>query len=170
MNTDRDWRHRAACRSVDPERFFPSADSGPLAEQQESAAKRICAPCPVRDACLDFALRALPHGIAGGLTADERRALRAAERTPYLDSAGRLIGAGRDETAAVGRSQVAAGRRPRVVQHEFGVSIRTVQRWAAQARTEARRAEGSRGGNRAPLQNSHTSTQAGTRAEGPESR
>ncbi len=170
MSADQDWRTRAACRSVDPERFVPSADSGHLAEQQEAAAKRICAPCPVRDACLDFALRALPHGIAGGLTADERRALRAAERMPYLDSAGRLIGATRDETAAVGRAQVAAGRRPRVVQHEFGVSSRTVQRWAAEARTDATTREGSRGGNRAPLQNSHTSTRTGTRAEGTESR
>lgn len=168
MNTvhDRDWRSRAACRSVDPEWFFPAAESGPHVDELESAAKAVCGGCAVRDACLGFAFGALAHGIAGGLTAEERRALRASALRPYLDSAGRLIGATRDETAAVGRAQVAAGRRLEVVRHEFGVSSRTVQRWVAQARTR----EGSRGGHRAPLQISHTSTQAGTRTEGDERR
>jgi S-DNA-T family DNA segregation ATPase FtsK/SpoIIIE len=36
----------------------------------------VCARCPVRSECLTDALSRIPHGIAGGLTADERRALR----------------------------------------------------------------------------------------------
>jgi hypothetical protein len=162
----RDWRRHAECRTADPEAFFPAAEVGPAYDEQVAAAKAICAGCPVRPACLEFALTALAHGIAGGLTADERRALRSAG--PYVDAMGRPIGASRDETAAVGRAQVATGRRGRVVEHEFGASRRTVQRWAAQARAARQRerdaGEGSRGGNRAPLQISQQhNTQAGTR-------
>lgn len=162
----RDWRRHAECRTADPEAFFPAAEVGPAYDEQVTAAKAICGGCPVRTACLEFALTALAHGIAGGLTADERRALRSAE--PYVDAMGRPIGAGRDETAAMGRAQLAAGRRGRVVQHEFGASRRTVERWAAQARAARQRepdaGEGSRGGNRAPLQTSQQhNPQAGTR-------
>ena len=40
------------------------------------AAKSICATCPVRTPCLDFALEIRePHGIWGGLNESERRAL-----------------------------------------------------------------------------------------------
>ena len=161
----RDWRRHAECRNAEPETFFPAAEIGPAYDEQVAAAKAVCAGCPVRTPCLEFALTALAHGIAGGLTADERRALRGAG--PYVDAMGRPIGAGRDETAAVGRAQLATGRRGRVVEHEFGASRRTVQRWAAQARArqqERDAGEGSRGGNRAPLQNSQQiNTQAGTR-------
>jgi WhiB family transcriptional regulator, redox-sensing transcriptional regulator len=70
-----DWRQQAACArpGIDPEWFFP--DPG----QQGKRAKRICARCPVRDACLTSAL-AIPeaddHGVRGGLTARERLRLR----------------------------------------------------------------------------------------------
>lgn len=74
---DRDesyWRHRAACRGEDPELFFPV---GPAARAQIAEAKKICARCPVRRACLVFALATgQGHGIWGGLTEDERRRLR----------------------------------------------------------------------------------------------
>ena len=155
IRVDRDWRQDAACLSVDPELFFPALEAGaPFAEQVRQA-KTVCSRCPVIATCRAFALDTLAHGIAGGLTADERRELRASNARPYLDSAGRLIGAGRDATAEAGRAQIADGRRPGVVGHEFGVSKRTAQRWAARARTTATK-EGSHGGNRAPLEISHT--------------
>lgn len=72
-----DFRHRAACRSVDPEVFFPAAAAGAEFEAQVSVAKAVCAGCPVRQACLSWALSALPEGIAGGMTEDERRTERA---------------------------------------------------------------------------------------------
>jgi hypothetical protein len=73
----RDWRARAACRDVDPEMFFPVAEAGtPAGDVAILHAKRVCRGCPVRAECLTFALEVLPYGIAGGLTADERRALR----------------------------------------------------------------------------------------------
>jgi WhiB family redox-sensing transcriptional regulator len=76
MPTYDDWRQRAACRDQDPELFFPVSDMGPGARQTEQA-KAVCARCPVRAECLEYALdNALDHGIYGGTTESERRALR----------------------------------------------------------------------------------------------
>lgn len=70
-----DWRLSAACRDTDPELFFPVTDVGPGAQQVERA-KAVCARCPVREACLSFALESgLDHGVFGGLTERERRTL-----------------------------------------------------------------------------------------------
>jgi len=67
------WRQFAACRSADPELFFPVSASGPSLRQGEEA-KAICAGCPVRGQCLTFAtLTRQEHGIWGGLTEEERR-------------------------------------------------------------------------------------------------
>ena len=65
------WRSAAACRSADPELFFPLSESGKSLEQIAEA-KAICAGCPVRRQCLAFALRTRAHGIWGGLTELER--------------------------------------------------------------------------------------------------
>jgi Transcription factor WhiB len=70
--------------------FFPVARTGPVHDAQVAAAKAVCARCSVAAACLTEALDRIPDGIAGGLTAVERRALRrrhrravsAAERPP----------------------------------------------------------------------------------------
>jgi len=70
------WRSAAACRSADPELFFPISDSGPALEQAAKA-KAICATCRVRRECLAFALRTEQvHGIWGGTTEHERTAVR----------------------------------------------------------------------------------------------
>jgi WhiB family redox-sensing transcriptional regulator len=67
-----DWRTRAACLGMDTELWFPEGIEA-LAQQ----AKAVCARCPVRDDCLEFALAAGEvDGIWGGLDEDERRALR----------------------------------------------------------------------------------------------
>jgi hypothetical protein len=72
----RDWRSRAACLgTVEPELFFPVAETGPVHDAQVAAAEAVCARCPVVAACLAEALARIPHGVAGGLTAEERRAL-----------------------------------------------------------------------------------------------
>jgi WhiB family redox-sensing transcriptional regulator len=75
------WRHQAACRDLDPELWFPVGISGP-ALAQASDAIAVCLDCPVIAECLTWALDALPHGVAGGMTEDERRATkrRRAER------------------------------------------------------------------------------------------
>ena len=70
------WRSVAACRSADPELFFPISDSGPALEQAAKA-KTICASCRVQRECLTFALRTGQlHGIWGGTTEHERAAAR----------------------------------------------------------------------------------------------
>lgn len=68
-----EWTDQAACRDHDPELFFPVSETGPGARQAERA-KAVCATCPVRQQCLDFAVsNGLGHGIFGGMTPSERR-------------------------------------------------------------------------------------------------
>jgi len=75
MNTTTDWRHRAACRDEDPELFFPISEMGPGARQLDEA-KAVCARCPVRTQCLNYAVdNGLDHGVFGGTTERERREL-----------------------------------------------------------------------------------------------
>jgi WhiB family transcriptional regulator, redox-sensing transcriptional regulator len=70
------WMARGACRQLDPELFFPiTAVTGQAARQVE-AAKAVCGPCDVRTNCLSYALEAMPEGIWGGTTLNERRAAR----------------------------------------------------------------------------------------------
>jgi WhiB family redox-sensing transcriptional regulator len=69
------WHQHGACRGADPSLFFP--------EQGESVkeAKAVCARCPVRADCLDYAME--NHevvGIWGGLSARERRQLSRTRR------------------------------------------------------------------------------------------
>lgn len=72
-----DWRQRAACRDFpDPDIFFPIGNTGSALDQIE-AAKTICRPCVVRKHCLKWALSTGQDiGVWGGLSEDERRALR----------------------------------------------------------------------------------------------
>lgn len=73
-----DWRAYAACRHADPGLFFP-VGTDLAAHVQVSRAKLVCAGCPVRSACLDWALaNGRETGVWGGTAAGERRALRAA--------------------------------------------------------------------------------------------
>ena len=71
-----DWRHRAACLDEDPELFFPIGNTGPALHQIEQA-KAVFHRCPVLETCLKWALESgQDAGVWGGLSEDERRALR----------------------------------------------------------------------------------------------
>jgi WhiB family transcriptional regulator, redox-sensing transcriptional regulator len=71
-----DWRHRAICRDEDPELFFPIGNTGPALLQIEQA-KSVCRRCPVMQECLAWALEGgQDAGVWGGLSEDERRALK----------------------------------------------------------------------------------------------
>jgi WhiB family redox-sensing transcriptional regulator len=71
-----DWLDLGACRDEDPDLFFPITSVGP-ALAQVAAAKAVCARCAVREACLRYALEARQdHGVWGGMSEDERRAIR----------------------------------------------------------------------------------------------
>ena len=67
------WAAKGACRHADPELFFPVAPGGP-ALTQLARAKDICAGCPVRTQCLEFALETgQDFGVWGGASEEERR-------------------------------------------------------------------------------------------------
>jgi WhiB family transcriptional regulator, redox-sensing transcriptional regulator len=67
-----DWRAAGACVSADPDLFFPVSPNGQAA-RQAARALRICAICPVRRECLEFALSINEmEGIWGGTTPEER--------------------------------------------------------------------------------------------------
>jgi len=73
------WWSEAACLTSDPDLFFPISWSGP-ALRQVAEAKAICAGCPIRQACLGYALEVGPvEGIWGGTTEAERRPLARAQ-------------------------------------------------------------------------------------------
>ncbi|WP_231839643.1 MULTISPECIES: WhiB family transcriptional regulator [Blastococcus] len=66
----------ALCAETDPEAFFP--DKGGSTRD----AKRVCAGCPVRAECLEYALASDERfGIWGGLSERERRRVRLQRRS-----------------------------------------------------------------------------------------
>ncbi|WP_435884853.1 WhiB family transcriptional regulator [Streptomyces chartreusis] len=76
-----DWRDQAACNNEDPELFFPTAFTQGWKTQTKQA-KAVCASCPVRTTCLEWALETGQHsGVWGGMSAGERRGLRRPRET-----------------------------------------------------------------------------------------
>lgn len=77
---DGTWRLDAACAHMDTLIFFPIGETGPVTQQVELA-RKICASCPVREQCLEFAIATIQNdGIWGGTTEDERRLIKRARR------------------------------------------------------------------------------------------
>ena len=73
-----DWQDRALCRGANADLFFAPHHLEKKEERdaREAQAKAVCARCPVRQECLEFALAVRePHGIWGGLNETERRRL-----------------------------------------------------------------------------------------------
>ena len=74
------WAERALCARADPDACYPEHHA------LIAAAKRICATCPVRAQCLEYALsgadtwRGITTGIWGGTTPRERSQLRQARK------------------------------------------------------------------------------------------
>jgi len=66
--TNQTWRQHAACRGVEPDIFYPASD------EEAEVAKAVCAVCPVRQPCLEYALSSRERdGVWGGATEKERR-------------------------------------------------------------------------------------------------
>jgi WhiB family redox-sensing transcriptional regulator len=96
------WRELAACRGTDLEVFFPGRG------ESAGPARQVCAACPVRQACLDYAIsNRIVHGIWGGLTGRERRALQSrwvrASQRERDEAIAAASGAGYT-TASIGRA------------------------------------------------------------------
>ncbi len=72
------WQHRAACRGADSAWFFAPNyfEKRYQKNAREAKAKAVCARCPVRTECLEYALRVgESHGIWGGQNEMERRSM-----------------------------------------------------------------------------------------------
>ena len=63
-----EWMQAGSCRNYPPAAFFPSDGVG------VDAARKICAECPVKAECLEYALvNRIDHGVWGGCSERERR-------------------------------------------------------------------------------------------------
>lgn len=81
----RDWQGQALCRGNQAHLFFaPSTlERKDERERRENKARSICAVCPVRPECTEYAMEIRePYGIWGGYTEVERRQLIAQGVTP----------------------------------------------------------------------------------------
>ena len=79
MPADTEWQERGACRGIDVGLFFP------VVEHEAYEAKAVCSMCPVRGACLEFALEHSERfGIWGGYTTLERKELMAERQAVEL--------------------------------------------------------------------------------------
>jgi WhiB family redox-sensing transcriptional regulator len=69
-----EWMDHGACVGANADLFFPPrGTTAPIKE-----AKAICADCPVRHDCLEWAIdHHEVHGVWGGTSAKERRVMRA---------------------------------------------------------------------------------------------
>lgn len=86
------WRRDAACAvpDIDPDIFFPDPEFHPKDERQAMAAeaRTICASCPVKSDCLEWALNNLPltvQGIYAGTSYGQRKRM-VRSRTERVDA------------------------------------------------------------------------------------
>jgi WhiB family transcriptional regulator, redox-sensing transcriptional regulator len=73
------WQQSGACRDGAARDFYPPMQSERKHERlaRERRAKSVCASCPVRVECLEYAIAVDErYGIWGGLNQEERRLLR----------------------------------------------------------------------------------------------
>jgi WhiB family redox-sensing transcriptional regulator len=81
---DNEWMAEGNCRDYAPSKFFPSDGVG------VEVARRICATCPVKEPCLEYALRnGIDHGVWGGASERERRRIARRRRLERAAAAGR---------------------------------------------------------------------------------
>jgi WhiB family redox-sensing transcriptional regulator len=78
---DNTWMAAGKCRDLDPATFFPSDAVG------VDIARRICADCPVKNLCLEYALyHRIEHGVWGGASERARRRMSARRRGVHIAS------------------------------------------------------------------------------------
>lgn len=129
-----DWRHRAACQGEDAELFFPVGTSGP-ALLQIAQAKAVCRGCPVVSECLTWALESgQDAGVWGGMSEDERRALKRRGRAGTPPQPVSPPPASR--VKAAGRQALREGVSVADVAAALGVTRETARKWARQNENE----------------------------------
>ena len=78
-STEAAWMADGICRAHPPTTFFPRDGVG------VERARKICATCPVRASCLEYALtNRLEHGVWGGASERERRRILKRRRLTRL--------------------------------------------------------------------------------------
>jgi hypothetical protein len=115
-----EWMDLALCATTAPDAFFPEGN------ESAAIAKAICARCPVKQECLDYAVATRENeGVWGGLTPSERRKLwirkpvpvsRWTWTPPHVADWGDVLSAYRSGVSVVDISE------------RFGYSIRSVYR------------------------------------------
>lgn len=79
---DTTWMGHGNCREHPPAAFFPSDGVG------VEVARRICANCPVKAPCLEYALaNHIDHGVWGGTSERERRRILKRRRLEVVTTA-----------------------------------------------------------------------------------
>jgi WhiB family redox-sensing transcriptional regulator len=123
-----DWMKRGACRGTSPALFY--AERG----EATDTAKAVCATCPIKAECLDFALRNCEmFGVWGGTSERERRQLRRESR--YTFTTGPKPCAELEEIARLAIEAIDNGLHPgTVIAMRFGILKRTAMRKVEAAR------------------------------------
>ena len=84
--------------------FFPSDGVG------VEVARRICADCPVKEPCLEYALEhRIDHGVWGGCSERERRRILKRRREEAAEAAKRTAKAEKAEQAEKARKKARLG-------------------------------------------------------------
>lgn len=77
------------CMSTDPDLFFGSGEDNPYTWIQ---AQKMCKTCPVIKECAIYAItKPEPHGIWGGLTPNQRKAIRRGKTSPKQEMSRDLV-------------------------------------------------------------------------------
>ncbi len=77
--TEAAWMAEGICRNHPPATFFPSDGVG------VERARKICATCPAKEPCLEYALtNRIDHGVWGGTSERERRRILKRSRLTVL--------------------------------------------------------------------------------------
>ncbi len=81
VDGDTSWMKAGRCAEMSPSTFFPSDGVG------VESARKICAECPVREQCLEYALaNRIDHGVWGGTSERQRRRILRARKLGLASS------------------------------------------------------------------------------------
>ncbi|WP_406425684.1 WhiB family transcriptional regulator [Streptomyces sp. NBC_00842] len=134
-----EWRHEAACRWIDPDLFWPLGE-GAAARQQAEQAKAVCAKCPVRAQCLEWAVETRQDfGVWGGMSERERRDLHRRKARSYGASEVSALQQILTERLDLFLDAQARGLLPGQIARELGTNVQTVNNALAVLEERAQR-------------------------------
>ncbi|WP_406516354.1 WhiB family transcriptional regulator [Streptomyces sp. NBC_00873] len=134
-----EWRHEAACRWIDPDLFWPLGESM-AARQQAEQAKAVCATCPVRTQCLEWAVETRQDfGVWGGMSERERRGLHRRKARSYGASEVSALQQILTERLDLFLDAQARGLLPGQIARELGTNVQTVNNVLAVLEERAQR-------------------------------